>query len=272
MDDAKIPAPFRIEHLCYLPFNLAKTELVVRPCVALLHTTSPPVPTGSITASSPSSPSSSSSSSAAAPTTTTVEESLIPRLDAREVAAVFSAPFHNFLCANDEPGGDVNGDGADPQQQQQQAPPAPATGRWYEGSWVHWHEQPWRLHHFYVPVDRQRVARPRVREGGLAALDEGEDGGGGGGGGDGGGAQSQAGDNNDDAVGRFKVWGMTARIIVDAATVAYGEEPEFEHNSHFGDEAMIEGLDRIGRLGEKKKAGSELTGEDMRKASEAAKM
>ncbi len=46
---------------------------------------------------------------------------------------------------------------------------------------------------------------------------------------------------------------MTARILVDAATVAYGEQPEFEHNSHFGDEAMIEGLAKMGRLGEKKR-------------------
>jgi coenzyme A diphosphatase NUDT7 len=27
---------------------------------------------------------------------------------------------------------------------------------------------------------------------------------------------------------RYKVWGMTARILVDAARVAYGEEPSFE--------------------------------------------
>jgi hypothetical protein len=27
---------------------------------------------------------------------------------------------------------------------------------------------------------------------------------------------------------RYKVWGMTARILVDAARLAYGEEPEFE--------------------------------------------
>lgn len=31
-----------------------------------------------------------------------VEDNMIPRLDAKEVAAVFSAPFHNFLKAEDE--------------------------------------------------------------------------------------------------------------------------------------------------------------------------
>ena len=45
---------------------------------------------------------------------------------------------------------------------------------------------------------------------------------------------------------------MTARIIVDAARVAYAQEPEFEHNSHFGDEALIVKLRRMGRLSERK--------------------
>ena len=31
---------------------------------------------------------------------------------------------------------------------------------------------------------------------------------------------------------RYKVWGMTARILVDAARVAYGEEPDFEVIHH----------------------------------------
>ena len=72
--------------------------------------------------------------------------------------------------------------------------------------------------------------------------------------------------------GRFKVWGMTARMLVDAATVAYGEPPEFEHNSHFGDERLILGLDKMGRLGPKKQAGGLLTNEDLKKASDASKM
>lgn len=38
-----------------------------------------------------------------------------------------------------------------------------------------------------------------------------------------------------DGLSRFRVFGMTARILVDAARVAYGEDPEFEHNSHFGE-------------------------------------
>jgi hypothetical protein len=63
---------------------------------------------------------------------------------------------------------------------------------------------------------------------------------------------------------------MTARILVDAATVAYGEKPEFEHNRHFGDERMIEMLERMGKMGEKKRTGSSgLTAEDLERAQQA---
>lgn len=226
MDDAKIPAPFRIERLCYLPFHLAKTELVVRPCVAFLHAADPPVPTGPVA---------------------TVEDSLIPRLDAKEVAAVFSAPFHNFLRAEDEPAALLPAPAP--------APLALPPGKWYEGSWTHWHEERWRMHYFYVPVANQRVTRPRVRDGGLASLSEhAED------------------DVAEEETGRYKVWGMTARILVDAAMVAYGEQPEFEHDSHFGDEAMIEGLATIGRLDDKKRPGSQFQGDELRRVKKMTKM
>ena len=68
-------------------------------------------------------------------------------------------------------------------------------------------------------------------------------------------------------VQRYRVFGMTARIIVDAARVAYQEEPEFEHNSHFGDEAMIANLRRLGRLSEVRRASDQLTRETMEKAA-----
>lgn len=62
--------------------------------------------------------------------------------------------------------------------------------------------------------------------------------------------------------GRYKVWGMTARIIVDAARIAYDETPEFEHNDHFGDEAMILELDRQGLLEPKPKHEKQIAKED----------
>ena len=61
---------------------------------------------------------------------------------------------------------------------------------------------------------------------------------------------------------------MTARILVDAARVAYGEEPDFEHNSHHGDEEMIGRLLKVGRLSEVRVKGEErgLTKEVLREA------
>jgi hypothetical protein len=35
---------------------------------------------------------------------------------------------------------------------------------------------------------------------------------------------------------------------VDVARIAYNEEPEFEHNSHSGDEELIRKLRGMGRL------------------------
>ena len=54
---------------------------------------------------------------------------------------------------------------------------------------------------------------------------------------------------------------------MDAARVAYDEQPEFEHNSHFGDEDMIGRLLRLGRLGPIKNRDDALTKEDMAAAA-----
>ena len=226
LDDAKFPKPFRIEHLCQLPFNLAKTELAVAPCVAFLHSDG-----------------------------ASVEETMIPRLDAKEVAAVFSAPFHNFLRAEDELLNEevTIGDKKD----------------WYKGAWTDWHQGRWRMHEFHVPINHQKVTKPKVREGGLSSIDD-------------------EGDNDvKEEAQRYKVWGMTARILVDAARVAYGEDPEFEvrtnisptlngsansfqHNDHFGDEKMMEVLFKMGRMGEKKNQIASLSEAEMSKVAQAA--
>ncbi|CAN8099027.1 unnamed protein product [Discula destructiva] len=223
IDDAKIPSPFRIEHLCCLPHSLAKTELAVRPCVALLHSDDPP---GRSAKPSP-----------------TVEESLMPKLDAKEVAAVFSAPLHNFLLAEDELV-------SEQKEEEKLLPP----GKWYEGRWAEWHNHPWRVHYFYVPVTHQRVTKPKLRDGGLAAIAE------------------QLEEEEEEA-GRYMVWGMTGRMLVDTARVAYAREPEFEHNTHYGDEALIERLAGAGKLKEKKRRPeAELVPEDVKKVKDESKM
>ena len=106
------------------------------------------------------------------------------------------------------------------------------------------------MHKFFVPIDNQTVVKPRSsnRTQNLAAE------------------QLQKKEETGE-VTRYMVFGMTARILVDVARVAYGEEPEFEHNSHFGDEDMIANLRRIGRLSAVRKATDELTRETMQKAA-----
>ncbi|KIW07469.1 uncharacterized protein PV09_01437 [Verruconis gallopava] len=238
LSDNKLPAPYQIEELCQMPCNLARTELGVRPCVAYIS----PNPSYDWPKDKP---------------IPSAEEVLLPRLDAREVAAVFSAPFHNFLRETDEriehrstdAGEDVG---------------AEATGfpaQWYQGMWTDWHESRWRMHNFYVPVAGQTVAWSKPQSSSSPAL----------------GSTSlpyrdlpraaTAVRQAKDTMKRFRVFGMTARILVDAARQAYDEEPEFEHNSHFGDEDMIGRLLRIGRLGPIRKPGDELTKEDLEAAS-----
>ncbi|CAK7266564.1 8-oxo-dGTP diphosphatase [Sporothrix epigloea] len=284
LDDSKLPRPFRIEHLCDLPYNLAKTELVVRPCIALLHRGE-----GDADVARHQGAGQGAASDDSPDNEVTPDEALIPKLNAKEVAAVFSAPFHNFLLPVDELDED---DGTPlalsqfnrPKVRNPQRRVALPPGPWYEGSWIHWHEEPWRMHFFFVPVVGQHVAKPPKRTrsdangadanvGNTPTLavaaapietpatvtankeDEQKD------------EDETTVDENEDSPGRYKVWGMTARILVDAAKLAYAETPAFEHNSHFGDEGIIEGLEKMGRLGDKKKTGSELTHEDLKEAS-----
>ncbi|KAF2442271.1 hypothetical protein P171DRAFT_523119 [Karstenula rhodostoma CBS 690.94] len=224
--NTKLPPGFRVEHLCELPANLAKTELGVRPCVAFLC------------------PSSTSESQSAGD----VEEKMIPRLDPKEVAAVFTAPFAQFLqkeWTRQEPG------------------PMNSAGKkhsWYRGTWTDWHESRWRMHNFYIPKPPPSPSTLRRNPSHSQASQT---------------PRSQGQPEGDDPrpeptpfqdLQNFRVFGMTARILVDAARVAYGQEPEFEHNSHFGDEEMLGRLLKVGRLSEIRKKGEELNREVLRKA------
>lgn len=247
MDDSKLPPPFTIEHLCELPMNLAKTELGVRPCIAFL--------------------SASPASRDNEPTTTSLEgedgktvgvknpkrllaeDILIPRLDAKEVAAVFSAPFHSFLKLS-------LSDSATPKDESN-VNVGNSPRPWYAGSWLTWYQSNWRMHNFYVPLSYRLVTRPRSsKRETLPTLPYGD--------------QKFAPSDPLEGLDSFKVWGMTARIMVDAARLAYGEDPEFEHNSHFGDEELIGKLQRMGRLGAIRKTDDEVTRADVVAASKLA--
>jgi 8-oxo-dGTP pyrophosphatase MutT (NUDIX family) len=225
--DTKLPAGFRVEHLCELPTNLAKTELGVRPCVAFLCPSSTPTsPAGQGAAD--------------------VEEKMIPRLDPKEVAAVFTAPFAQFLqkeWTRQDPG-PVNSAGG--------------KHSWYRGTWTDWHESRWRIHNFYIPKPTPSASALRRNPSSPSTTLRPQD-------------QPEGDDPRPeptplDDLQHFRVFGMTARILVDAARVAYGVEPEFEHNSHFGDEDMLRRLLKVGRLSEIRKKGEELNREVLARA------
>ena len=248
MSDHKLPPGYSVEHLTELPANLAMTELGVRPCVAYLKAPAP-------------SPRNENPDAA---------RDILPKLDALEVAAVFTAPFQNFLSEKDTD-----------EETRENTP-----GEWYKGSWHSWHESAWRMHQFFVPVaptsvylanyKKDKPLRSTPSPEASADITS---------------SQSNPRSKNKpdsksslkpplprsfysmagDALAqpRYRVFGMTARILVDCARVAYGEEPEFEHNSHFGDEEMIERLLRIGRLSPIRKEGEMLTRDVMQKAAKA---
>jgi hypothetical protein len=52
---------------------------------------------------------------------------------------------------------------------------------------------------------------------------------------------------------RYPVFGLTARILVDVARIAYDEVPEFEYNSRIGDEIMVARLNTLAQLDDMKK-------------------
>jgi 8-oxo-dGTP pyrophosphatase MutT (NUDIX family) len=216
---------FRVEELCELPTNLARTELGVRPCVAYLS-----------------------------PDEGWKGGMGVPRLDPKEVAEVFAAPFHAFLRKELE-GEEVKERETDGRNE-----------KWYRGSWTDWHESRWRMHNFYVPRVRAGDAALVEKQSKASAEEESMSSTHG---------QVQKGDEKKsessalDALTTFRVWGMTSRIIVDAARIAYGEDPEFEFNQHYGDEDMIERLLKMGRMSEIRKKGEVLTKEVLREASKS---
>lgn len=218
--------------------NLAATQLGVRPCVAWIEadpslmTPSKPAEASAVqstvaamsrtaaVAAASGRITRSMTTNARAPENDgipNVEEVLIPRLDAKEVAAVFTAPFESFLSTHITD--------ATPSPDNLGSPSAPGdSSTWYTGQWTYWHSSAWRMHNFYVPSSDQPVAWAEPPPTTMT-------------------------------MNRFRVFGMTARILVDASRVAFGREPDFEHNSHFGDEDMIGRLIREGKLGDRQKKG-----------------
>ena len=183
-DDRQLPSPLQVEHLCELPSSLALTELGVRPCVALLHTGDDP---------------------------RDPEQNLIPRLEPKEVAAVFTAPLRKFLSDRDERGRDER-----------------SGSKWYSGFWGPWHQERVRMHQFNVPK------------------------------------KSDDSHSSDES---YRVFGMTARILLDTARLAYAEDPSFEHVDRVGDEPLLKKLLASGRFSGERSSGSRMSLDDIAKVA-----
>lgn len=155
---------------------------------------------------------------------------MIPRLDPKEVAAVFVAPFAQFLKKEWEPSTSSARGRDDDSEGPRTSKGTPHS--WYRGSWNAFHGGRWRMHNFYVPKPRSTSTSQLGQKTGEQGFETEEP--------------------------YYRVFGMTARILVDAARIAYGTEPAFEHNTHFGDEELIGKLLGTGRLATEKVKGSVL--------------
>lgn len=158
-------------------------------------------------------------------TTADAEETLIPRLNTNEVEAIFSAPFEKFLSKSL---------GQDDQEVAEEKP-SKRLKAWYRGRWSNWNESNWRMHDFYLP-----------RKLGGAAYK----------------GRSFAGSGGDDEY--FRIFGLTASILVGAAREAYGREPEFPCSPSVGEEEMIARMLANGRLPAKRDKGGRITKEDIK--------
>ena len=134
----------------------------------------------------------------------------MPKLNPKEVRAIFTAPFRNFLFSRDPD--DI----------------AKGTSKWYQPVVGAWGDERWPMHQFFVPAQRTSSSKGEVR--------------------------------------RHRVFGLTARILVDAARIAYKEDPEFRFNERIGEEDAIAKLLQSGRMSRPRRPGDAFSMRDMAEA------
>ncbi|KAF8476999.1 hypothetical protein BDZ91DRAFT_708507 [Kalaharituber pfeilii] len=239
---------FQITHLAELPCSLSKTNIAVRPCVALLLPTGVGVADGGGPVVGP--------TAEGIPNLDVdfdmdIESLLIPRLDPKEVAAVFSVPLEAFLSKDYNPFQDATSKSATTPSQ---SPPT----KWYSGKLHNWYGRDWYMHEFMAPVWAHHAAmaggdntsKAAARAGYNDKLLQPEEA-----------ALLVKNRKGDDKwqiqVKYYRVWGMTAKILIDAARIAYARQPEFECLEGYGDEDMIFALYEHGMLRTERKHGEE---------------
>lgn len=80
---------------------------------------------------------------------------------------------------------------------------------WYDGVFTNWNGLQWQQHHYHV------LKRTNKKVGDSPY---------------------------------FNVWGLTARILLDVASVAYNQVPEMKHSSVIGDERLLLALESVGAM------------------------
>ncbi|KAF8424548.1 hypothetical protein EV426DRAFT_81724 [Tirmania nivea] len=231
---------FSITHLTELPCHLSQNNLSVRPVVAVLL----PAPAQKDAPISPGDINLDNMNKLDIPID--LESLLIPRLDPKEVSVVFSTPLEAFLAKT--------------YAREYTHPPTPTPEKWYKGKLAKWYGRDLYMHEFMAPVWAHKavtVGRGAARVGyndKLITLEE---------------AVLLAGGSeknekkDEDVLMHYRVWGMTARILVEAARIAYEKEPEFECLEEKGDEDIIAVLWDYGMLREERKHGEEFVVNEM---------
>ncbi|RPB27127.1 hypothetical protein L211DRAFT_609335 [Terfezia boudieri ATCC MYA-4762] len=234
LDAEKQQIRFSVTHLTELPCHFSQNNLSVRPVVAVL------LP-ASIQKDVPHSPSDvvlNSVNKLDIPID--LESLLIPRLDPKEVSAVFSIPLEAFLATT--------------YAREYTKPPTPTSEDWYRGKLQNWYGRDWYMHEFMAPVWAHKAVtagRGAARVGYNDKLMSPEEtvllarG-------------SKIEEEKEEVLMHYRVWGMTARILIDVARIAYEKEPEFECLKEKGDEDVIAWLLDHGMLKEERKHGEEF--------------
>ncbi|KAK7207452.1 NUDIX hydrolase domain-like protein [Myxozyma melibiosi] len=88
---------------------------------------------------------------------------------------------------------------------------------WYKGTWMDWAGLRWRQHIFSVKASASDILPESLSSPKKQKV--------------------------------YPVWGLTARILIDAARIGFAKEPEMEYIDKVGDELLISNLVRIGELG-----------------------
>lgn len=235
---------FSITRLTELPCSLSRNNLAVRPVVAVLL---PTQNDSTISKATPEELDLHNLSDLDVPAD--LESILIPRLDPKEVSAVFSVPLEAFLKKIHAKG--------------YTHPPTPTDEQWYKGRHQNWYGRDWYMHEFMAPVWAHKTVTATkgaarvgyndklvTPEEAIALANEKE-------------KEESKEEEKENVLLHYRVWGMTARILIDTARIAYEREPDFECSKEHGDEDMIAALYENGMLKEERQHGEEYVVQKM---------